>query len=90
MWRVVDYFEHGLGEITLPRGLDRAVTEDEGHAEASIARREMHDGSFLEFQAKGPAVFWRNALPLLESDALFLGQPIHATASKFQRWDREP
>ena len=27
----------------------------------------MHDGSLLEFHAKGPAVFWRNALPLLEN-----------------------
>ena len=59
-----------------PRSLDRAVTEDECHTEAAITTREMHNGSFLEFAAKAPAVFWRGALPLLESDTLFVGWPI--------------
>jgi hypothetical protein len=65
---VMVYFEHGLGEIALARSLDCAVTADKGHAERSVAGTKVHDGSLFEFQAKGPAAFWR-AFPLLESGA---------------------
>lgn len=88
MRRVMDYFEHGLGEIALARSLDCTVTEDKGHAERSVAGRKVHDGSLLEFQAKGPAVFWRNALSLLASEALFPGQPIHQLLSNFSKRPR--
>ena len=82
MRRVMVYFEHGLGEIALARSLDCAVTEDKGHAERSVAGTKVHDGSLFEFQAKGPAAFWR-ALPLLASGALFPDQPIHQLLSNF-------
>ena len=43
----------------------------------------MRDGSLLQFEPKGPAVLWRNGLPLLESRALFVGQPIHELPASF-------